>query len=90
MGSTVTSTSRNKGTCVCSNKLTIKADVLENAVLSALETHLMRDKLVQVFCEKYQKSLNELRSAHSGILKKQKAEQYYKMCLRMTFILVRP
>ena len=68
------STSRNKGKCVCSNKLTIKADVLEDAVLNALETHLMRDELVQVFCEEYQKSLNELRSAQRATLKKQKCE----------------
>ncbi len=68
------STSRNKGTCVCSNKITIRGDVLEDAVLSALETHLMRDELVQVFCEEYQKSLNQLRSDQRTTISKQKAE----------------
>jgi site-specific DNA recombinase len=60
--------------CVCSNKITIKASLLENAVLGALETHLMRDELVQVFCEEYQKSLNRLRSLQRTALSKQKAE----------------
>ena len=68
------STFRNKGHCVCSNKKTIKASVLEDVVLSALETHLMRDDLIEVFCEEYQKSLNELRSVQRATLKKQKAE----------------
>ena len=68
------STSRNKGTCVCSNKITIRGDELEDAVLSALETHLMRDELVQVFCEEYQKSLNELRSTQRKTISGQKAE----------------
>ncbi len=68
------STSRNKGNCVCSNKKTIKASELENAVLSALETHLMRDDLVEVFCAEYQKTLNELRSTQRATLKKQNAE----------------
>ena len=68
------STSRNKGDCVCSNKVTIKADVLEEAVLSALETNLMQDDLVQVFCEEYQKHLNALRSSQKTALSKQKTE----------------
>jgi site-specific DNA recombinase len=68
------STARNKGECVCGNRLTIKADVLEDAVLSALETHLMRDELVHVFCEEYQKSLNQLRSQQRKTISKQKAE----------------
>ncbi len=48
--------------------------MLEDAVLSALETHLMRDELVQVFCEEYPKSLNRLRSLQKSSLKKQVAE----------------
>ena len=68
------STARNKGECVCANKLTIKAADLENAVLAALETHLMRDELVEVFCEEYQKTLNQLRSAQRTTIAKQKAE----------------
>ncbi len=68
------STSRNKGKCVCSNKKTIKASVLEDAVLKALETHLMRNELVEVFCQEYQKSLNELRATQRATIKTQKAE----------------
>ena len=34
----------------------------------------MRDELVKVFCEEYQKSLNQLRSAQKTALSKQKAE----------------
>lgn len=60
--------------CVCSNKVTIRGDVLEDTVLAALGTHLMRDELVRVFCEEYQKSLNRLRSQQKATLLKQKAE----------------
>ena len=68
------STSRNKGDSVCSNKKTIKASILEDAVLTALETHLMRDELVQVFCEEYNKNINRLRSLQQTILKKHETE----------------
>ncbi len=68
------STARNKGESVCSNKKTIKASVLEDAVLSALELHLMRDELVQVFCEEYNKNINRLRSQHQASIKKHEAE----------------
>ncbi|NOX32292.1 MAG: hypothetical protein GXP56_00940 [Deltaproteobacteria bacterium] len=68
------STSGNKGDSVCSNKKTIKVSILEDAVLTALETHLMRDELVQVFCEEYNNSINRLRSLQKTGLKKHEAE----------------
>ena len=68
------SNSRNKGESVCANKRTIKASILEDTVLTALETHLMRDELVQVFCEEYNKSINRLRSLKKTGLKKHEAE----------------
>jgi hypothetical protein len=47
---------------------------LENAVLKALERHLMRDDMVKVFCEEYQKKLNQLRSQQKSSLSKMKAK----------------
>ncbi len=55
------SAARNKGDSACSNKRTIRRDALEGAVLGALQTHLLRDELVQVFCEEYTTHMNALR-----------------------------
>jgi site-specific DNA recombinase len=55
------SSARNKGASVCTNKKTIKRDDLEAAVLGALQTHLMPESLVQIFCEEYTRHLNALR-----------------------------
>ena len=68
------STYRNKGAVVCSNKITIKSERLESAVLSALETHLMRDELIEIFCAEYQKTLNRLRATQKSTLSKHRAE----------------
>ncbi len=68
------STSRNKGESVCSNRKTITIEYLEKAVLNALQKHLLRDDLVQVFCEEYEKHINTLRSLQNSALKKQKVE----------------
>ncbi len=57
------STARNKGTC--DNRLTIKQDKLEEAVLNALKEHLMDEELCKVFCEEYTRHINELRSQHN-------------------------
>jgi DNA invertase Pin-like site-specific DNA recombinase len=53
------STARNKGTC--SNRLTIKQDTLEQTVLEALQSNLMRPELIDAFCEEYTKHINSLR-----------------------------
>lgn len=68
------SNSRNKGDTVCTNKTNIRGDKLEKMVMQALEHHLMRDELVQVFCDEYAKHLNDLRSAQNATLKKHKIE----------------
>ncbi|MBL3619460.1 MAG: recombinase family protein [gamma proteobacterium endosymbiont of Lamellibrachia anaximandri] len=69
------SNARNKGDSVCANKKTIKRETLERSVLSALQTHLMRDDLVQVFCEEYTRHLNTLRSQQDQTLKAYRVEQ---------------
>lgn len=53
---------------VCTNRTTIKREALEQAVLSALQTHLMRDDLVKIFCDEYTRHLNRLRAAQAGAL----------------------
>lgn len=57
------SATRNKGESVCTNRKTIAKDDLEAAVLGALQTHLMREDLVETFCQEYAQHLNELRTA---------------------------
>ncbi|NOY73602.1 MAG: hypothetical protein GXP14_14760 [Gammaproteobacteria bacterium] len=64
------STARNKGESVCSNRKTIRRDILEDTVLSALQTHLMRDDLLQVFCEEYTRHMNTLHAAQNAKLKR--------------------
>lgn len=67
--------SKNKGEAVCGNRKTIRREVLEARVLSALQTHLMRDDLVQIFCEEYTRHLNALRAAQDGALAEAGAER---------------
>ena len=66
--------SKNKGESVCANRKTIKREVLESKILSALQTHLMRDDLLQIFCEEYTRALNALRRAQDSALGEAKAE----------------
>ena len=54
------SAARNKGPAVCTNRLTIKRDVLEGKVLEALANHLMDPELVRLFCEEYVAERNRL------------------------------
>ena len=60
------STARNKGTCT--NRLTIKRETIEIAVLAALQNHLMNPKLCKAFCDEYTKHLNELRKTKNATL----------------------
>ena len=69
------STAKNKGAAICSNRKTIRRDVLESAVLDALHTHLMRDDLVEVFCEEYRKHLNTLHKEQNAARKRNMAEK---------------
>ena len=68
------SSARNKGESVCTNKKTIKRSVLEGKVLNALQSHLMRDDLVQVFCDEYARHMNALRAAQNAALASRQAE----------------
>ena len=69
------SAARNKGQSVCTNKTTIKRSKLEGMVLGALQTHLMRDDLVEIFCKEYTRHINTLRSAQNTELKRLQSEQ---------------
>ncbi len=68
------SASRNKGESVCTNRKTIAKDILEGAVLTALKTHLMREDLVETFCQEYAQHLNELRAAQHRAQRAKEAE----------------
>ncbi len=68
------SASRNKGDSVCANRKTIARVYLEDAVLRALQTHLMRDDLVETFCQEYAQHLNELRTAQHKAQRAKEAE----------------
>src|SRR5262249_8954008 len=52
------SSARNRGTC--SNRLTIRRDVLEASVLSGLSTHLMEPELVKEFVAEFHREVNRL------------------------------
>ncbi len=68
------SVTRNKGESVCTNRKTISREKLEGAVLSALQTHLMRADLVKVFCQEYARHLNEMRVAQDSDRREKAAE----------------
>lgn len=69
------SATRNKGESVCTNRKTIAKDRLEDAVLAALQTHLMSDELVEIFCQAYTSHLNVLRAERDRIKKARVAEK---------------
>ena len=63
------SASRNKGTC--DNRLTIRLDRLEKAVLRGLQEHLLTPELTETFIREYTREINRLRAevttAHAGL-----------------------
>lgn len=63
---------RNKGTC--DNRLTMKLEEVENAVLGAMRDHLMDDQLCDEFCKEYTRRMNELRMQHNAALNGYRAE----------------
>ncbi|MBK9584885.1 MAG: recombinase family protein [Alphaproteobacteria bacterium] len=67
--------SKNKGEAVCANRKTMAREHLERKVLSALQTHLMRDDLLTIFCEEYTRHLNRLRAAQDSVLADSRAER---------------
>ncbi len=66
------STARNKGTC--GNRQTIHQGKLEEAVLNALQNHLMDPALCAEFCQEYTRRMNELRMEHNASLVGYRAE----------------
>lgn len=58
-------TAKNKGQTYYANRRLIKQKLLEDNILSTLQTRLMKPELVEVFCEEYKKHLNELNRAQS-------------------------
>tara|TARA_R110001599_G_scaffold353823_1_gene599132 strand:+ start:5542 stop:7224 length:1683 start_codon:yes stop_codon:yes gene_type:complete len=68
------SASKNKGETVCANRKTIKREILEEYVLSALKTRLMRGELVEIFCAEYTKHLNMLSSQKNAAQRRLRAE----------------
>jgi len=69
------SNAKNKGDTVCTNHRTIRRDRLDDYVLSGLKSRMMRDELLQVFCEEYTKHMNELIKANSSSLGRYQKEQ---------------
>ncbi|WP_199229733.1 zinc ribbon domain-containing protein, partial [Azospirillum sp. TSO22-1] len=65
-------TAPNKGTC--DNRLAIRRDELEAAVLDGLQHHLMDPALCDVFAEEYVRHLNRLRMEHNAALARHRAE----------------
>ncbi len=68
------SASKNKGESVCANRKTIAKEKLETAILAALQTHLMREDLIETFCSEYAKHLNALRIARDNARESNLAE----------------
>ena len=56
---------RNKGTC--NNRLTVRLDRLEEAVLRGLQENLVTPELTEVFVREYTREINRLRAEASAI-----------------------
>ena len=63
---------RNKGTCT--NRLNIRIQVLEDAVLAGLKSRLMAPDLFKEFCQEYHREVNRLRGEENATLDGQKAD----------------
>ncbi len=66
------SAARSKGATVCSNRLTIRDDVLENTVITAMRDRLMDPDVFRVFAEEFVTEWNKAQAeAAAGIVAKQ-------------------
>jgi len=63
---------RNKG--ICTNRLNIRIQVLEDAVLAGLKSRLMAPDLFKEFCQEYHREVNRLRGEENAAVEGQKAE----------------
>ena len=66
------STARNKNTC--NNRLTIKREVVEQRILTALRERLMEPALFAEFCQEFTKEMNRLRMDATASLAGKRAE----------------
>jgi site-specific DNA recombinase len=55
---------RDRGTC--SNRLNIRHDILETAILNGLKTHLMAPEIFEVFCAEFHREVNRLRMTENA------------------------
>jgi site-specific DNA recombinase len=63
---------RNKGTC--DNRLNIRIQVLEDAVLAGLRSRLMAPDLFKEFCQEYHREVNRLRGEENATVDAQRTE----------------
>jgi site-specific DNA recombinase len=68
------STARNKGETACTNRVTIRRDVLESTVLDGLEHRLMNPELFKVFVAEFTAEWNRLQAAVAGNITSREAE----------------
>ena len=66
------STNRNKG--ICDNRLSMRRDVIEAAVLCGLKEHLMHPDLVAAFIEEFTTEFNRLAASNDGDKARQQVE----------------
>jgi len=59
-------TSRNKGKAVCSNRKNIRADVLEDQLLTSLQHHLMKPECFAEFIDAFREELSRTQLEASG------------------------
>ena len=69
------SASKNKGEALCDNRKTIKREILETFVLDAMQTRLMQDELVEIFCEEYTNHMDMLHKKQNSAQMHYKSEQ---------------
>ncbi|MGH1470834.1 MAG: recombinase family protein [Cellvibrionaceae bacterium] len=69
------SASKNKGEAICDNRRTIKREILESHVLEAIQSRLMREELIEIFCFEYTKQINVLHTQHNAKRKNLQTER---------------
>jgi DNA invertase Pin-like site-specific DNA recombinase len=73
------STARNKGETVCSNRLTIRRDVLEATVMDGLRSRLMDPDLFKVFAQEFAAEWNGLQADAESTLDRLRSE-HQRVC----------
>jgi hypothetical protein len=68
------STARNKGPTACSNRLTIRRDVLEDTVLATLRERLMDPEIFKEFVAGFTETWNRLQAEASAGLTSKRQE----------------